>query len=35
MKSIEDKIIKNQFKAGVLILGIWIVAAVLMIINII
>jgi hypothetical protein len=23
MKSIEDKIIRNQFRAGVLILGIW------------
>jgi hypothetical protein len=27
MKSIEDKIIRNQFRAGVLILGIWIVGA--------
>jgi hypothetical protein len=33
MKSIEDKIIRNQFRAGVLILGIWIVAAVLMILK--
>jgi hypothetical protein len=33
MKSIEDKIIRNQFRAGVLILGIWIVGALLIILN--
>jgi hypothetical protein len=33
MKSIEDKIIRNQFIAGIVILAIWVVGIVLIILN--